>query len=115
MAQANSTLGAGGWVGNGVYVSGVQREYDSFISNQLRAAQNQSSGLTTRYEQMSKIDNLLASKTSSISTSMQGFFTSLQTLVSNAEDPAARQALIGKADGLVNQFKNHRSVSARSG
>ncbi|HHU0693199.1 flagellar hook-associated protein FlgK [Citrobacter sp. Marseille-Q3906] len=105
MAQLNSTLGAGGWVGNGVYVSGVQREYDSFITNQLRAAQNQSSGLTTRYEQMSKIDNLLSSKTSSISTSMQGFFTSLQTLVSNAEDPAARQALIGKADGLVNQFK----------
>ncbi len=105
MAQANSTLGAGGWVGNGVYVSGVQREYDSFITNQLRAAQNQSSGLTTRYEQMSKIDNLLSSTTSSISTSLQGFFTSLQTLVSNAEDPAARQALIGKADGLVNQFK----------
>ncbi|AMG94239.1 flagellar hook-associated protein FlgK [Citrobacter amalonaticus] len=105
MAQANSTLGAGGWVGNGVYVSGVQREYDSFITNQLRAAQNQSSGLTTRYEQMSKIDNLLASKTSSVSTSMQDFFTSLQTLVSNAQDPAARQTLIGKANGLVNQFK----------
>ncbi|MGU0044554.1 hypothetical protein ACVXHA_29620 [Escherichia coli] len=46
MAQANSTLGAGGWVGNGVYVSGVQREYDAFITNQLRAAQTQSSGLT---------------------------------------------------------------------
>ncbi|MDA8479066.1 flagellar hook-associated protein FlgK [Citrobacter sp. Awk 4] len=105
MSQANSTLGAGGWVGNGVYVSGVQREYDAFITNQLRAAENQSSGLTTRYEQMSKIDNLLSSKTSSISTSMQDFFTSLQTLVSNAEDPAARQALIGKANGLVNQFK----------
>ena len=105
MAQANSTLGAGGWVGNGVYVSGVQREYDSFITNQLRAAQNQSSGLTTRYEQMSKVDNLLASKTSSVSASMQDFFTSLQTLVSNAEDPAARQTLIGKANGLVNQFK----------
>ena len=105
MAQANSTLGAGGWVGNGVYVSGVQREYDSFITNQLRAAQNQSSGLTTRYEQMSKIDNLLASKTSSVSSSMQDFFASLQTLVSNAEDPAARQTLIGKANGLVNQFK----------
>lgn len=32
-------------------------------------------------------------------------FTSLQTLVSNAEDPAARRALIGKAEGLVNQFR----------
>lgn len=105
MAQANSTLGAGGWVGNGVYVSGVQREYDAFITNQLRAAQTQSSGLTTRYEQMSKIDNLLSSETNNVSTSLQGFFTSLQTLVGNAEDPAARQALIGKADGLVNQFK----------
>lgn len=60
MAQANSTLGAGGWVGNGVYVSGVQREYDAFITNQLRAAQTQSSGLTSRYEQMSKIDNMLS-------------------------------------------------------
>ncbi|CBG87909.1 flagellar hook-associated protein FlgK [Citrobacter rodentium] len=105
MAQANSTLGAGGWVGNGVYVSGVQREYDAFITNQLRGAQNQSSGLTTQYEQMSKIDNLLADKTLSVSASMQDFFTSLQTLISNAEDPAARQTLIGKANGLVNQFK----------
>ena len=25
--------------------------------------------------------------------------------MSNAEDPAARQALIGKSEGLVNQFK----------
>ncbi|VEA77677.1 flagellar hook-associated protein 1 [Salmonella enterica subsp. arizonae] len=54
---------------------------------------------------MSKIDNLLADKSSSLSGSLQSFFTSLQTLVSNAEDPAARQALIGKAEGLVNQFK----------
>ncbi|EPD1816181.1 flagellar hook-associated protein FlgK [Escherichia coli] len=82
MAQANSTLGAGGWVGNGVYVSGVQREYDAFITNQLRAAQTQSSGLTARYEQMSKIDNMLSTSTSSLATQMQDFFTSLQTLVS---------------------------------
>lgn len=107
MAQANSTLGAGGWVGNGVYVSGVQREYDAFITNQLRAAQTQSSGLTARYEQMSKIDNMLSTSTSSLATQMQDFFTSLQTLVSNAEDPAARQTVIGKADGLVNQFKTN--------
>lgn len=103
--QANSTLGAGGWVGNGAYVSGVQREYDAFITNQLRSAQNQSAGLTTRYEQMSKIDDMLSSSTNTLSTTLQDFFSAMQTLVSNAEDPAARQALLGKADGLVNQFK----------
>lgn len=54
-------------MGNGVYVSGVQREYDAFITNQLRAAQNQSSGLTTRYQQMSKIDDVLSDTTNSLS------------------------------------------------
>nr|WP_159464569.1 flagellar hook-associated protein FlgK [Scandinavium goeteborgense] len=105
LSAANSTLGAGGWVGNGVTVSSVQREYNAFITNQLNAAQNQSSGLTTRYQQMSKIDDLMSDTTNSISATLQDFFTSLQTLVSNAEDPAARQAVLGKSEGLVNQFK----------
>ncbi|RXX48848.1 flagellar hook-associated protein FlgK [Enterobacter cloacae] len=107
LAASNSTLTGGGWVGNGVYVSGVQREYDAFITNQLRAAQTQSSGLTTRYQQMSKIDDVLSDSTNSLSTTLQDFFKSLQTLVSNAEDPAARQTVLGKADGLVNQFKTN--------
>lgn len=105
LSAANSTLGAGGWVGNGVMVSSVQREYNAFISNQLNAAQNQSSGLTTRYQQMSKIDDLMSDTTNSISATLQDFYSSLQTLVSNAEDPAARQAVLGKSQGLVNQFK----------
>ncbi|HCM9323132.1 TPA: flagellar hook-associated protein FlgK [Enterobacter hormaechei subsp. steigerwaltii] len=107
LGASNSTLTGGGWVGNGVYVSGVQREYDAFITNQLRAAQNQSSGLTTRYQQMSKIDDVLSDTTNSLSANLQDFFKSLQTLVSNAEDPAARQTVLGKADGLVNHFKTN--------
>ncbi|MCK7416447.1 flagellar hook-associated protein FlgK [Enterobacter cloacae] len=107
LGASNSTLTGGGWVGNGVYVSGVQREYDAFITNQLRAAQTQSSSLTTRYQQMSKIDDVLSDSTNSLSTTLQDFFKSLQTLVSNAEDPAARQTVLGKADGLVNQFKTN--------
>lgn len=105
LAAANSTLGAGGWVGNGVNVSSIQREYNAFITNQLRSAQSQSSGLSTRYDQVSKLDNMFASTTNNISTTLQDFFSSLQTLVSNAEDPAARQTLLGKADGVVNQLK----------
>ncbi|MGB7800104.1 flagellar hook-associated protein FlgK [Buttiauxella sp.] len=105
LSQSQSTLGAGGWIGNGVQVSGVQREYDAFITNQLRAAQTQSSGLSTQYQQMSKIDNMLSGTTNTLATTMQSFFTGLQTLVSNSEDPAARQALLGNASGLVNQFK----------
>ncbi|MDV5356103.1 flagellar hook-associated protein FlgK [Enterobacter asburiae] len=105
LTSSNSTLTGSGYVGNGVTVTGVQREYDAFITNQLRAAQNQNSGLTTRYEQMSKIDDVLSDTTNSLASSLQSFFSSMQTLVSNASDPSSRQALLGKADGLVNQFK----------
>jgi len=105
LTQANSTMTSGGYIGNGVQVTGVQREYDSFITNQLRAAQTQSAGLTTQYQQMSKIDNILSSTTNSLATNIQDFFKTIQTLTSNAEDPAARQALLGKSEGLVNQFK----------
>lgn len=105
ISASNSTLTSGGWVGNGAYVSGVQREYDSFITNQLRAAVTQNSSLTTRYSQMSKIDDMVSSSTNTLATSLQGFFSSIQTLVSNAEDPAARQSVVGKSNALVNQFK----------
>lgn len=105
LTAANSTLGAGGWVGNGAYVSGVQREYDAFITNQLRSASTQSSSLTTRYNQMSKIDDMLSGSTNTLATSLQDFFSSMQTLVSNAEDSSSRQSVLGKADALVNQFK----------
>ena len=106
LGAANSTLTGGGWVGNGVTVTGVQREYSAFINNQLNAAQTQSSGLTSRYQQMSKINDLLSDTSNSLAVNLQGFFSSLQTLVSNAEDPAARQAVLGKSQGLVNQFKS---------
>ncbi|ROP49392.1 flagellar hook-associated protein 1 FlgK [Enterobacter sp. BIGb0383] len=105
LGQSNNTLTSGGWIGNGVYVAGVQREYDSFITNQLRGAQTQSAGLTTQYEQMSKIDNILSGSTNTLSSTLQSFFSTLQTLAGNAEDPASRQSLLGQAEGLVNQFK----------
>ncbi|CFQ43717.1 flagellar hook-associated protein FlgK [Yersinia frederiksenii] len=105
-AQSGGTLSPAGFVGNGVTVTGVNREYNSFITNQLRSAQTQSSGLTTYYQQVSQIDNLLSNTSNNISTTMQDFFSNLQNLVSNADDDAARKTVLGKAEGLVNQFQN---------
>lgn len=105
-AQNGGTLSPAGFIGNGVSVTGVNREYNAFITNQLRASQTQSSGLTTYYQQISQIDNLLSNTSNNISTTMQDFFSNLQNLVSNAGDDAARKTVLGKAEGLVNQFQN---------
>lgn len=105
LAQAQSTLNGGSYYGNGVTVTGVNREYDAFITAQLRGASAQSSATSTQYQQISNIDNMLSTSSSNLSSTLQDFFTNLQNVVSNADDPSARQTLLGKADGLVNQFQ----------
>lgn len=105
LTQANSTLSGTNYYGNGVSVASVNREYDAFITNQLRAASTQSSALTTQYNQLSNIDDMFSSTTNTLSTNIQDFFSSIQTLVSNADDASARQAVLGKANGLVNQLQ----------
>lgn len=105
LAQANSTLSGSNYYGNGTNVSTVYREYDQFITNQLRAASAQSSSITTQYSQLSSLDDMFSSTTNTLSTNLQDFFSSLQTLSSNASDSSSRQAVLGKAEGLVNQFK----------
>ncbi|MCL6323941.1 flagellar hook-associated protein FlgK [Pectobacterium polaris] len=105
LEQAISSSTSAGYVGNGANVVSVNRQYNEFISNQLRSAQTTSSSVTAYYEQISKIDNLLASSTTSLSSTIQGFFSNLQNLTSNAGDSSTRQTVLGKAEGLVNQFK----------
>ena len=103
----NAGLGTlNGFIGNGASVTGVKREYNQFITTQLRGAQSQAAAQNSYFDQISQIDNLLANKTNTLATSMEDFFKNLQNLVSNAGDDAARQTVLGKANGLVNQFNN---------
>ncbi|RPD98135.1 flagellar hook-associated protein FlgK [Candidatus Pantoea deserta] len=105
LSQANSTLQGSTYYGNGVNVTGVQREYDEFITAQLRGSSASYSAANTQYSQISNIDDLLSTSTTSLSTSIQSFFTNLQNVVSNADDPSARQSMLSYAQGLVNQFQ----------
>ncbi|BES84343.1 flagellar hook-associated protein 1 [Pectobacterium araliae] len=103
--QAISSSTSAGYMGNGVNVVRVDRQYNDFINNQLRSAQTTSSSISAHYDQISKIDNLLASSTTSLSSAIQEFFSNLQNLTSNSGDSSTRQTVLGKAEGLVNQFK----------
>ncbi|GAB7259901.1 MULTISPECIES: flagellar hook-associated protein FlgK [Dickeya] len=105
LAQNNGTTTSAGYIGNGVTVVSINRDYNDFIAKQLRAAQASSSATTSYYDQISKIDNLLSSSSSSLSTSIQDFFKNLQNLTSNSSDSSVRQTVLGKANALVNQFK----------
>ncbi|PLR29461.1 flagellar hook-associated protein FlgK [Chimaeribacter coloradensis] len=106
ISQNTGTNTAQGYIGNGVVTSGVNREYNQFIVNQLRSASTTNSALTAYSNQVSQIDDLLSDSTNSLSTTMQTFFTNLQSMVSNPGDDAARQTVLGSSQGLANQFQS---------
>jgi len=104
IAEANGSHTASGYMGNGVNVTGINREYNSFVVNQLLGASTNNSALTTQSSQATQIENLFADSTTSLSKAMQTFFTGIQTITSNASDTAARQTTIGQAQAMTSQF-----------
>src|SRR5476649_1397600 len=101
-----ANVSVAGYIGNGVNVSSINREYNAFVVNQLLGASTINSELTKQSTQAGQIDDLLSSTTTSLAITMQKFFTGLQTLTSNAGDSASRQAVLGQAQGMTGQFNS---------
>jgi flagellar hook-associated protein 1 FlgK len=93
----------------GVKVQGIQRQFDSYIAQQLNSANSKTSALDAYQTQVSQIDNLLADQDSGLAPLMQKFFSSVSDLASTPSDPAARQGVIGSADTLSAQFRSFDS------
>ena len=104
LRQANGTKYNFGFVGNGVAVSSVSRAYNSFVVGQLRQSQSQNGSIKAYYNELSKVDNLLAENENSISSQLNNLFASLNKLSSNADDAATKQTVISDLTSLVSQF-----------
>lgn len=99
-------LGEGSSGSGGVKVNDIERQFNTYVANQLNSATTQSSALETYYNQVSQIDNLLADREAGLAPLMQGFFSSLEDLASSPSDPAARQGVLGTANTLSSQFRS---------
>ncbi|UYO75930.1 flagellar hook-associated protein FlgK [Halomonas qinghailakensis] len=95
-----------GPVGGGVKVDSIERQFNTYVSNQLNNAKTQSSALNTYNNQVTQIDNLLADREAGLSPLMQSFFSSLEDLAGAPSDPAARQGVVGNANTLSAQFRS---------
>lgn len=95
-----------GRASGGVRVNDIERQFNTYVANQLNNAKTQSSALSTYYNQVSQVDNLLADRDAGLSPLMQTFFSSLEDLASAPSDPAARQGVLGTANTLSAQFRS---------
>lgn len=89
-----------GGVGRGV----TERVINIFAQNQLRRDTTQVGESEAYFQRASVLDNIFASESNSISSSMSRFFGSLQTASDEPTNMAARQLVLGEANSLVGQI-----------
>lgn len=95
-----------GYIGQGTQVTEIQRVYNSYLGNQVVAAQTNKSQLDAQYAQIQQIDSMLADPKTGLSPAIQNYFNSLQDLSVFPADAPARQSVLSNAEALVASFQN---------
>ncbi|WGL99374.1 flagellar hook-associated protein FlgK [Arsenophonus sp. aPb] len=91
---------------NGVKVTGIQREYDEFINAHYNKAVTKQGERKIYAEFALELDKLMSVSDTDLASSMTEFFTSLQTLSTDAASAPLRNAVINKAQAMVSRFKS---------
>jgi flagellar hook-associated protein 1 FlgK len=91
-------------IGNGARAVRVQRSYDNFVESNLRSGQAQLSKHESALEYVTQLENIVADKQLSLSTSLNEFFAAVQEVSVSPSSVAARQNLLNVAETTVSQF-----------
>lgn len=101
-----------GYLGNGVQVSSIERSYNEFLDAQSRTAGSAAARYSTLSGFSSRIDNLLADPSSSLSTGLNSFYSAMQNFATDPSSSAARGAVVAETENLIQRFQSlDRSLS----
>lgn len=101
--RVSSRFGTG-YIGNGVDIGSINRINDELANIQYRTSTSLDSYLTEFYNMASQLDSLIAAEQTSVSNSIQSFYSALQNIVENPSNTPARQAFLTEAETMVNRF-----------
>lgn len=114
-SSALATFSGSGYLGTGVNVTSVRRVYSEFAAQSLRDTTSSSQRANSFATEISRIDGFLADSSSNLSSAIDSFFATTQTLANNPADPAARQTLLSSARTLAARFNDLGSRLASQG
>lgn len=95
-----------GWVGNGVDVQTVQRNYDAFLTATARGAQNSAAQLDVFASQAERLNNLFGNSDTGIAAQFQKFQNAIQGVAAAPTSQAARQVVLGEGRATVASLQN---------
>jgi flagellar hook-associated protein 1 FlgK len=101
-------LGDSGYIGTGVHIAQIVRQYDSALENSLRNAVSDNAYESTYYDQLSGVEDILApGGDDPLNDVVQEFATTLQAIATDPEEIANRTALIGAAESVADRFNQN--------
>lgn len=98
--------GSSGFLGTGVQVDSVTRDYSRYQYTQILNASGKNAALTSQVAELSAVDSSLSSNSAGIAPALSAFFTSLNSLASSPDDASVRQEVLGKGNDLATQIRS---------
>ena len=96
---------ATGFAGNGTQVTTIARQYNQFLTDQLRQSDTELSSLDSYFNQIQIVDDLLADANAGVSPALQDFFKGLQQVAAAPASLPARQSMVSSAQSLVSRLQ----------
>ena len=103
-ATQDSQYLGGNYYGTGTYVADVKRIYNDFAARELRIGQTTLSTAEMSYNKLSGLDQMLSNTGSTLTSSLDGFFSSLNDLADQPSDTGIRQTVLSSAQQLAANF-----------
>jgi flagellar hook-associated protein 1 len=104
LTQDPSSYGFG-WIGNGVSVATVRRNYDDLLTRQVRSSATTLGELETFASKTERLSNLFGNSQNGLSASLQKFANALQEVANSPAAIAPRQVLMSEAKVLTDRLK----------
>jgi flagellar hook-associated protein 1 FlgK len=97
---------AGSYVGEGVAVDSIKRQYNQLLTQQVNQAQAGASQTDTRATLLNQVNNLFASTAGGLGAAVDQFFSKVQTLTQQPSSLAVRQTVMASAQQMSASFND---------
>src|SRR5690606_35380706 len=104
LAEATTTFSGGGFMGRGVDVVTVERQYNDFLAREVNLATSAQASDSARAGALGRLDRLFADSENGIGAAYNELTAAMADLANRPFDPAARSVLAQRATVLAQRI-----------
>ncbi len=92
------------YLGTGVMVQGIRRQYDAFVESNLRNSQSDLQSQQPMVDYTNRVVDVMGGETSGLASALDQFFASARGLSADPASTVLRSSFLRDADGLAGRF-----------